>query len=203
VSKQTLLLCHECDLIVKNTTSDTCDSVSCPRCGARLFTIRPESVDRVLAFSLSGLLLFIPANTLPIMSLQIIGQSNSNTMVNGVVQLAQQGYWWMAFLVMLCSVAVPLIELSILFTLALAIKLKRWRHLSIDLLKWQRRINEWGMLDVYMLGILVAFIKMRDLGDLNIGLGLASFVALLLLTIMTSLSFDQHYFWEQVDANPR
>jgi paraquat-inducible protein A len=203
VSKQSLLLCHDCDLIVRNATIDVSDNVLCPRCGACLFATRPDSVNRVLALSLSGLLLFIPANTLPIMSLQIIGQSNSNTMVNGIVQLAEQGYWWMAFLVMLCSVAVPIIELSILFTLALAIKLKRWWRLSIDLLKWQQKITEWGMLDVYMLGILVAFIKMRDLGDVNIGLGLASFVALLLLTVMTNLSFDQHSFWEQVDANKR
>ena len=193
------MLCHDCDLVVANRPATAGDRVACPRCEALLYDVRPDSVNRVLALSLTGLLLFVPANTLPIMSLQLVGSSSSNTMINGVIQLMGQGYWWMAFLVLLCSVVLPVTELLMLFLLGLAIKLGRWRHLSIELLKWQGKISEWGMLEVYMLGILVAFIKMKDLGDLHAGMGMIAFVGLLVMTILTSLSFDRHQFWELVD----
>ena len=199
LSHQSLLLCHDCDLVIANRSVGSGERVVCPRCHAVLYEVRPDSVNRVLALSLTGLMLFIPANTLPIMNLQLIGNSSSNTMVNGVVQLVSQGYWWMAFLVLFCSVLVPVIELLILFVLGLAVKLGRWRQLAISLLKWQGRISEWGMLEVYMLGIVVAFVKMKDLGDLHAGMGLAAFIGLLLMTILTNLCFDRHHFWERAD----
>ncbi|MBL4621272.1 MAG: paraquat-inducible protein A, partial [Immundisolibacteraceae bacterium] len=176
MSHQPLLLCHDCDLVIANSPATAGNRVCCPRCQALLYEVRSDSVNRVLALSLTGLLLSIPANTLPIMSLQIIGSNSSNTMVNGVVQLISQGYWWMGLLVLLCSVVLPVTELLILFVLGLSIKLDRWRQLSIGLLKWQGKISEWGMLEVYMLGIIVAFVKMKDLGELHAGMGLAAFI---------------------------
>ena len=98
------MVCHECDLIVDIPVLKEGNSVSCPRCGGHLIKHHRNRILPSLMLSLSGLLLFFPANFLPVMTLSILGNDGENTMVKGVIQLTQDGYLWMAFLVFACSV---------------------------------------------------------------------------------------------------
>ncbi len=196
------LICHECDALLRMPTLRPGQKVVCPRCGCTLYKCRRDPVNQGLALSLTALILFIPANFLPIMTLDILGHENADTLYKGTVHLFKQGYWWMALLVFLCSMAAPLVELLLIAGMCVLVKLKRFNATLIAMLKIQGHINRWGMLEVFMLGILVAYVKMIDEGEIQLGLGLFCFVGLLLSTTLNAVLFDTHAIWEKV-GQPR
>lgn len=190
-----LTLCHDCDLIVNLPDVAAKQITRCPRCHANLPHNEHQGLQLPIAMSLAGLILVVPANTLPIMSLSILGKANANTMINGAFQLFEGGYWWMAFLVFACSVLAPVFILTLRFLVCLGVAFKISPAIVAPLLKSYQHITHWAMLDVYMLGILVAFVKMKDLGDLVTDLGLYSFVALLLLSSWSTAVFNAKALW--------
>jgi len=196
-----ICVCPDCDLVFERPALANGQAAECGRCGARLCQSKPHFVDKTLAFSLAGLLFYIPANTLPVLTLLILGMDSTNSMMNGVQQLFSDGYWWMSFLVLLCSVVVPLIDLSLMFFIALGLKMPRLfpRAYLIKMMCWQHRLKEWGMTEVYMLGILVAYIKMISMGKILIGAGLPFFVGMLVSVMLAHLSYDTEYAFDYLD----
>jgi len=192
--------CHECDLLLREKNIIRQWKTCCPRCGAVLRISCVNSMERTLALSITGLLLVIPANILPILTLELLGQSNTNTMINGIYQMAMGGYWWMSILVCFCSILAPIIKLLMLSFVS-AGSLYGWPPSGIaKALKVYQNLDEWGMFDVYMLGILISFIKMKDMGTLIPGFGLATFVALLLVATVSSTVFDKGLVWARLGS---
>ncbi|OMH32670.1 paraquat-inducible protein A [Motiliproteus sp. MSK22-1] len=192
--------CHDCDLLVNLAGLSVNSRAKCPRCGALLAHKKFDSINRTLALSLTALLLFIPAATLPVMTIKLLGHANANTMLNGVVQLLNSGSWWMAFMVAFCSLIVPLLLLLLLFTTCLFSRFYLFPKIQIVLLKSHHHLKHWGMLDVYMLSLLVAIIKMKDLGDLQMGTGLYAFIVLMLLMVYAQQQFDSHECWDRLEG---
>lgn len=193
------LACHECDQLLQLQNLSKGEQACCPRCGASLMKYRPAMVDKVFAYSLAGLIFYVPANYLPVMTFEMLGLASTNTMLQGVIQLYHSGYLWMAFLVVLCSVVMPLVNLFLLFTISVLLKMKACVSVIRRFLVWQHHIEEWAMLEVYMLGILVAYIKMSGMGNIVIGLGMYCFVGMLLATILASIRFDTELAFEKLD----
>lgn len=194
-----LQACHECDLLVDLRHFVSRGRAECPRCDAILAHHKKDSLNRTLALSLTGLLLYFPAILLPVMSFKLLGQTHSNTLINAAFKLAQDDYLWMAFMVALCSLIAPLFILLALFSCCLLTRIRALPQLQILLLKGLYYLKHWGMLDVYMLGLLVAIVKMRDLGDLQMGPGLYAFSALLLLMLLAQFQFDSRECWERLE----
>ena len=192
------LICHECDALLRMPDVHPGQKVVCPRCGCTLYKCRRDPVNRGLALSLTALILFVPANFLPIMTLDMLGLQNADTMYKGALQLYQQGYWWMALLVFTCSMLAPLVEFILITGICLLVKANRYNEWLVAMLKVQSHVNRWGMLEVFMLGILVAYIKMLDMGDIELGIGLVCFSGLLLATTLNAVLFDTHAIWEKV-----
>jgi paraquat-inducible protein A len=193
--------CGDCDLLIEQKHVNAGFNQICPRCKAVIVKGKADSINRTIALSITGLILYIPANFMPVMTLSILGQSNANTMINGAVQLFKGGYWWMSFLVLFSSMAAPLALLLVLAGTSLLAKLNRYPHALREMLKLSHHLKEWAMLDVYMLGILVAFIKMKDMGYLVTGPGMYCFVALLITAIWASFTYDDHLIWENLERN--
>ena len=187
--------CHDCDLLLPIHDITENQVARCPRCNAVLYRHKKNSMNRTLAFSLSALLFYIPANMLPILTLNIYGNTGRNTMLNGVYRLWEQGFWWMAFLVAICSVLMPLFELVLLLTISVAIKRQRYSRVLPFTIKLQHLTSSWAMLEVYLLGIIVAIVKMSDLGDLVLGQALVCYLVLLVFTLCALQSYDRHYAW--------
>lgn len=195
---QSQLVCHECDALLQLAHADPGQKLVCPRCGCTLYKPRRDSINRGLALSLTALILFVPANFLPIMTFNMLGLNNADTMVKGATQLFQQGYWWMAALVFFCSILAPLLQFILITGICLLVKLNRYNNALVFMLKIQSHVNRWGMLEVFMLGILVAYIKMIDLGEIQLGLGMVCFTGLLAVTTLNAILFDTHPIWEKV-----
>lgn len=192
-------LCPDCDYVVEKTSLAAGQSAVCPRCSALIYRTPKVGFSGLFAFTLSGMLFFLPANTLPILTFSILGITSTNTMLNGVVRLFQDGYVWMSFMVFLCSVLAPLIDLLLLSFIALCMT-KGW--ISPTLKKavlWQQKIREWGMLEVYMLGILVAYIKMISMGMIIIGFGLFCYIGMLVSVMLAWSNFDVQYCFDEID----
>lgn len=191
--------CPDCDLLVRKKDPGKGFSLACPRCGAQLFKSKTNSMDRTLAFSLSGLFLFIPACFLPLLNFTVLGYSGRCTMIKAAIRMFSSGYWWMGFLVLFCSILAPALVLSILFMISLSVKYGKHRFAAIKALKIYHHLAEWAMLDVYMIGILVSLVKMKDYGEVISGLGLYSFIGLLAMVLLTMISFDGHHAWSVLE----
>lgn len=198
LSSQNLLICNECDALLHEPAMLPGQKLLCPRCGCTLYKCRKDPVNRGLALSLTALILFIPANFLPIMTLEILGREKADTLFSGALKLYFQGFWWMALLVFICSMLAPLLEFSLITAICLQVKARRYNPWLVAMLKLQGHITRWAMLEVFMLSILVAYIKLLDDGEIHLGVGLLCFTGLLLATTLNAVLFDTRMIWEQV-----
>lgn len=197
---EALVACHECDLLMHKPSLSDGESAACPRCGYELFRHRHRVVRRSLALVIAALLLYVPANFLPIMQLNLLGQTTEDTVWSGVVGLYNSGMQGIALVVFLCSMAVPLLKLLCQLLVLLSIRLDFGRSYGLLLYRIYHHMREWGMLEVYLMGILVAIVKLMDLADLSLGLGLFCFVALLLVQVWLEVTMSPHQIWEALSG---
>ena len=147
-----------------------------------------------MALSLAALILFIPANTLPIMSLSRLGFQNESTIWQGVVELWKSGTPGIAILVLLCSIIIPLAKIIGLFFLCVNWKLQSSKQNS-KLLRVIEIIGRWSMLDVFLVAILVAIVKLGSFASVQPELGLVAFSCVVVLTMIASANFDSRLLW--------
>ena len=195
-----LVACHECDLLMRKPVLQDGERAQCPRCGYELFSHRLYVVRRSLALVLTALLLYIPANFLPIMQLNLLGQTSQDTVWSGVIGLYESGMQGIAVVVFLCSMAVPLLKLLCQLLVLLSIRLDLGRSYGLLLYRIYHHLREWGMLEVYLMGILVAMVKLKDLADLSLGLGLFCFVTLLLVQVWLEVTMSPQQIWEALSG---
>lgn len=190
--------CHECDALLARVDVPMGKKLVCPRCNCTLRKPVADPINRGLALSLTSLTLMVPAFFMPIMTFDMLGLDTVDTMVKGVAHLFQSGFWWMALLVLFCSILAPMLESVLVLMICLLARSNQYGGLMVILLKSQSRIRKWAMLEVYMLGILVAYIKMIDSGQVHMGIGMICFSGMLLSTTLNAVMFDTHVIWEKV-----
>jgi paraquat-inducible protein A len=195
---KTLDACPECDLLLKLATPVIGDKVICPRCGCLLHRPRQQSVERVLALSVAGLVLAVPANFLPLIGITFLGNSNESTLWAGTAGLFAEGFWMVAVLVFLSSIFVPVVNTILAFLISLHLYVNRPHPYLANGMRWLEYLEEWAMLEVYMLGIIVACVKLSDTADLHFGFGLYAFIALLVVNAMLMTSLDGRLFWQRI-----
>ncbi len=199
-----LVACHECDLLMRKPQLAQDEKALCPRCGYELYAHRHNVVERSLALVIAALLLFIPANFLPIMQLNILGQSAEDTVWTGVIGLFETGMQSVAVVVFLCSMGIPLLKLLCQLFVLLSIRLDIGRSYGLLLYRIYHHLRDWGMLEVYLMGVLVAIVKLADLASITVGLGLVCFISLLLVQVWLEVVMSPHQIWEALsgeDAN--
>ena len=152
-----------------------------------------------LALAITGLLLFIPANLLPVMSLQLIGQETSTTIYEGSLVLFREGLYWTALLVFSASVVIPLCKLLLMLFVSGYLYLGRSSPLLPYAMRYYHHIDEWGMLEVYMLSVLVAVVKLKGMASVIPDIGLYCFICLLLVTTLMSSLLDHDAVWQQIE----
>jgi len=189
--------CDSCGLVSRATRA-------CPRCGARARPRKPDSIARTWALLLAAAILYVPANLLPVMSVTSLGLSESDTILSGVVALADAGMWPLAALVFFASISVPVLKLAGLTWLLLATR----RRSAAGLQRRTRvyrvvdSVGRWSMIDVFMISILTALVRMGFLASVSPGPGAVSFCAVVILTILAANSFDPRLMWDAAGRNP-
>jgi paraquat-inducible protein A len=198
-----LIACHECDLLMRKPQLECGESVECPRCGFELYTHRSQVARRSMALVIAALLLYVPANFLPIMQLNLFGRTSEDTLWSGVQGLYNTGMQGVAVVVFLCSMAVPLLKLLCQFAVLLSIRLNIGRSYGLLLYRIYHHLRDWGMLEVYLMGILVALVKLSDIAEVTLGIGLVCFIALLLIQVWLEVTMSPHQIWEALSGEDK
>ncbi len=202
MSRDALTLCHECDLLQRNPSLPPGGSAHCVRCGQLLHRHRPDSLNRTLALALAGLILFIVANSYPFLSFQMQGRTTETTLFTGVHDLYGQGKWEVAGVVLFTSILAPGLQLFLLLMVLLPLKLGRLPLGFPTLFRWFKTLVPWGMMDVFMIGILVSVVKLTEMATIVPGTSLFAFVVLIFVLAAAQASLDPDVVWERVPLRP-
>ncbi|MGD9241069.1 MAG: paraquat-inducible protein A [Desulfobacterales bacterium] len=192
-----LIACHECDLLHQKQALPPGGTARCIRCGAKLYSRKRNSVDRVLALTIAGLVLFCVANVYPLLTFRLEAQVQETTLISGVMALYDQGMWIVAGVVFLTSVLVPLLQLTGMLYVILPLKLNQRPWALPFFFRVVRGIKPWGMMEVFMVGILVSFVKLAKMATLIPGTALYAFLALIFVLAASAASLDPHIVWDR------
>lgn len=196
---ESLTACPDCDLLIRHVDTAVGQKSRCPRCGSTIGVPKPHTVERTLALSLTGLILFWPAMMLPLMTLSTLGLRQTGNLFQGIHDLFRAGFHLVAILVLLTGVLIPFIKLGLLFLTSLSLQTGIRLPGLARMFRAYRSMDEWGMLEVYMLGILIAVFKLQDLAAVTYGTGSFCFVILLVITLFSSAALDEEAFWHHID----
>lgn len=198
----TPIACATCGLLQRVEALEPGTTADCRRCGAVIIARRRGSLSITAALSLAALILYVPANLYPILRMNLHGAYSESTVWDGCVSLFNNDELLVAAIVFLASMVIPLLKLLSLFFLvatarvgsALWRKQRAWLHWFIEL------IGPWAMLDVFLLAVLVALVKLDKLATILPGPGLVAFASMVVLTILASASFDPKLLWTAGDG---
>ena len=190
-----LLLCHSCRQLSAVTAT------RCSRCGGRLHRRKPDSLTRTWALTLTAYILYIPANLLPVMSVVMSGRGEPDTILSGVKALLLGGMWPLALLVFFASITVPVLKLLVLTYLLLSVQFKsRWRPRERTVLyRITESVGRWSMIDIFVIAILVAVVKLGALATIEAGPGAVAFGGVVVVTMFAAMSFDPRLIWDCLD----
>jgi len=194
----TVVACHDCDLINKTPSIPPDGTARCVRCGAVLVRHKPDSFNRSLALLWAALILFIVANTLPFLAMRKAGIIHETTLATGIHELYGQGMWPIATLVLITSILAPMVEIVGMLYILVPLKVNRIAPFTALLYRFIERVHPWSMMEIFMLGILVSLVKLGKMativpGAASISFGILIFVMAALLTV-----FDSHLIWDRL-----
>ncbi|MBK1703977.1 hypothetical protein CKO40_05320 [Halochromatium glycolicum] len=199
-----LALCEECDLLQRNPPLPPRGASRCVRCGYRLHRHRPASLDRTLALALTGMILFVVANSFPFLSFEMQGQRTETTLFTGVADLAEQGKPVVAAVVFFTAILAPGLQLLLLLIVLTPLKLGgRLPPGYPTLFRWFKTMLPWGMMDVFLIGILVSVVKLSEMATIVPGTSLFAFVALIFVLAAAHSALDPDIVWERVPLPAR
>ena len=197
-----LVACPDCDLLNRLAGPATA-TLLCARCGAVLRRHRPDSIDRTLALVVAALLLFALANAFPFLAMQTGGLVQETTLLSGVHELWRQDLRLLAALVFCTCVLVPAAQLIGLGTILLPLRLgRRPPPGAARILRLVQAAAPWGMMEVFMLGILVALVKLGHMATIVPGVSVFSFAALIVVMAAALSTLDPALIWARLDPRP-
>jgi paraquat-inducible protein A len=196
-----ILICTECHEL--NKQEPDVDEQVCSRCGALVHARRPDSLTRTWALLITAALLYIPANMLPIMTVNSLGQGDPSTIMAGVIQLVQHGMYPIAAVVFIASILVPTFKLVGIGLLLFSVQ--RHQPLSaqqrIVMYRFIEFIGRWSMLDIFVIAILVAVVNFGRLASVEANLGAAAFASVVILTMLAAVTFDPRLIWDNTESD--
>ena len=196
---ENLIACHECDLLHRIPVQQGSGVARCRRCNALLHRSVRNSLDRTLALTFAGMILFIVANSFPFLAFKLQGQETQTTLISGVKDLYDQGMWEISILVLLTTIIVPLLQLIFSLYVLLPLKFNRipWKMASI--FRITNELQPWSMMEVFLIGILVAIVKLVGMAQIIPGLALWSFALLIVILAAASANLDPQIVWKRVE----
>lgn len=195
-----ILVCSECHQLNRPAPDQP---PRCRRCGATLHARRPNSIARTWALLLAAALLYIPANLLPIMSVNMLGRASPATIMGGVIELIQAGMLPIAAVVFIASILVPSFKLIGIALLLYSVQRHqmmspRQRILMYRFIEW---IGRWSMLDIFVIAILVTLVSFGNLASIEASSGALAFAGVVILTMLAAITFDPRLIWDNTDGN--
>jgi paraquat-inducible protein A len=194
-----IIVCEGCDAVYRQVELKSREILSCPRCGNELARHPGTQAKRILPLTVASLIVFIIAHAFPIVEIEIRGLSSQTTLVGAVIALSSEGLSMVALLVLATTLLLPLLQLLILLWLLLPLIAQRRVAGFAVLQRMMHKLRPWGMIDIFLLGVLVAIIKLSSMATVLPGPALWAFIALTLLLTMV-MAFDLSGLWKLLAA---
>jgi paraquat-inducible protein A len=199
MAAENVVACETCGLVQRVEPLSKGAAAECFRCGAFLGVRRSSaSLHVTAALSLAALVLYVPANIYPILRMEFYGAHSDSTIWDGVVSLAQSNQWVVAAIVFMASLVIPLLKLAGLFFLVISTIARKGRRLRwrTNLYRFIDAVGPWAMLDVFLLAVLVALVKLGQLATVVPGPGLFAFTGVVVFTMLASAAFEPKLIWQ-------
>ena len=192
-----MVRCHGCGLACEDVRDRT-GPPPCPRCGAVLHRRRVDSLARCAALLLAGIILYIPANLLPVMHTSLLGTGSDSTIMEGVIDFWLGGSWGIAMVIFIASVAVPCTKFLVLGLLLITAgrRSPRARPERARLYRLVELVGYWSMLDVLVVAVVSALVQFPPLSEAEPRSGIAFFGAVVILTMLSAMTFDPRLIWD-------
>jgi paraquat-inducible protein A len=189
---QNLTLCHACHGLV------SLKNRHCPRCHTVLHARKPNSLQWTLALLFTAAVLYVPANILPIMVTESLGQQTYSTILGGIVLLWDMGSYPVALIIFIASILVPIVKMLAIIWLCWSVYTNREHHRRgrTRLYRLTEFIGRWSMVDVFVVAILAALIRMGKLMSVYPGTAALAFAGVVVLTMLSAMSFDPRLLWD-------
>ncbi|WP_422086651.1 MULTISPECIES: paraquat-inducible protein A [Variovorax] len=189
------VVCPGCDAIYSRAPLHPRDVAHCPRCGTELARHPGQQQRRILPLTVACLIMFAIANLFPIVEIELQGLRSQTTLAGAVVALSAEGMSVVALLVLATTILFPFLQLCILAYLLVPLSREHRPAGFALLVRAMQSLRPWGMIEVFLLGVLVAIVKLSSMATVVPGPALWAFVA---LTVMLTavLSFNPGAFWE-------
>lgn len=193
-----IIACPECGQLHQYSTLATGEVGRCTRCSTILYRNRPHMFEAVLALVVAGLVLFPLSNLLPLLGLRSQGVEMELHLFAASVELWHQGYELLALLISLNTIIFPLFELLSLLVVLLTIRFAWTPQPAIFLFRWMRELKPWGMLEVFMLGVLVAVVKLGDMATLIVDTAFWAFAGFIVIMAAANTMLDPFSVWREL-----
>jgi paraquat-inducible protein A len=192
-----LVACETCGKVHKAPRQEP---AFCLRCGSRLHSRKPASIERTWALLLTGIVLYLPANLYPIMQTESLGRPEDSTIIGGVILLWHHGSYMISSVVFIASVLIPILKFFVIAYLLLSVQRRSTlaRRQKLRLFHVTEFIGPWSMIDVFVVALLVALVQMGGIASVRPGVAALAFATMVAATMLAALSFDQRLLWDRV-----
>jgi len=193
-----LLACHTCGLVSRPPRPRQL-AARCPRCQVRLHSRIPLSLSRTWGFLVAAIMLYLPANMLPIMHVTSFGRTRADTIFSGAEFLLLNGMWPLALIVFVASVLIPVTKILILAYLLISVQLNcATRQMDrVRLYRFTEFVGRWSMVDVFVVTVLVALVQLGSVAAVEARPGALFFAAVVVFTMLAAKTFDPRLIWDR------
>jgi paraquat-inducible protein A len=190
-----LVACHECDLLQWEAQLPEHGTARCRRCDAVLYRSVPATYDRALALTLAAAVLFAIANCFPIVELSVKGAFVETTLLGTIASLWGDGMWPLAALVFVTTILMPSLNIGAVIYLLLPLHMRHSPYRPALALRVLKHVAPWGMIEVLMLAMLVALVKLEHFATVIPGFGIWAFGSVMVLLAAAGVSFNPADIW--------
>ena len=196
-----LVSCHDCHLLSRWQPPPTGQTPFCPRCGAGLHLRKPNSITRTWALLVTAIILYIPANVLPMTFTSSLGSTQGDTIMSGVIYFLFHGSPEIGVVIFTASIFLPIFKLIVLAYLLISVQRKSaWRPRDrTKLYRIIEAIGRWSMVDVYVVTILVALVKLGVFASIDAGPAAVYFAGVVITSLIAAESFDPRLIWDALE----
>jgi len=195
---RTARACHECDLLQYIPILKNREVARCQRCNALLKRVHVLSLERSLAFAITGLILFFVANLFPLISLKALGVMQHGTLFSATLSLFEAGMPFLGMLMLFTTILFPLFSLCGTIYVLLSIRMNHYSHSIAPLFRFLRSTDAWGMLEIFLLALIVSAVKLVDITELYIGVSLYAFLLLIVTLTTLSIILNPEDVWDHL-----
>ncbi|WP_028583941.1 paraquat-inducible protein A [Desulfogranum mediterraneum] len=191
--------CPGCDLILAAIPTPEHHAALCPRCRHLLHRDKHNPVVKTMALSLTGLLLYLPAICLPLLTMGILGSQSEASIIGSTLQLIRQQQLLVGTVVLCTAILFPLYLLTSLSLVSLGLLTRRRPPWLATLFRHYNQLGEWAMSDIYLVAVFITVIKMNHSATIDFNLGFYCFSGLVLVIIAARSAVDRTLFWALLD----